>query len=57
MHTRLIGFLFFLVVAPTGVYHKVTKEYIHVPEMVPEFVVPDLTGFEVLFYFTIQKTM
>ncbi|XP_059138463.1 large ribosomal subunit protein mL41-like [Physella acuta] len=34
------------IVAPTGVYHRVTKKYIHVPEMVPEFVVPDLTGFE-----------
>ncbi|GFO07995.1 39S ribosomal protein l41, mitochondrial [Plakobranchus ocellatus] len=34
------------IVAPTGVYHKLTGEYIHVPEMVPEFVVPDLTGFE-----------
>ncbi|BFZ14326.1 hypothetical protein BsWGS_17364 [Bradybaena similaris] len=32
--------------APTGIYNKVTNEYIHVPEMVPEFVVPDLTGFE-----------
>uniref|UniRef100_A0A0B6XYC9 39S ribosomal protein L41, mitochondrial n=1 Tax=Arion vulgaris TaxID=1028688 RepID=A0A0B6XYC9_9EUPU len=34
------------IVAPTGYYHAVTKEYIHVPEMVPEFVVPDLTAFE-----------
>ncbi|CAL1543447.1 unnamed protein product [Lymnaea stagnalis] len=34
------------IVAPTGIYHKLTKKYIHVPEMVPEFVVPDLTGFE-----------
>ncbi|GFR72645.1 39S ribosomal protein L41, mitochondrial [Elysia marginata] len=33
-------------VAPTGIYHKLTGEYTHVPEMVPEFVVPDLTGFE-----------
>ncbi|KAK3798143.1 hypothetical protein RRG08_057875 [Elysia crispata] len=34
------------IVAPTGIYHRLTGEYIHVPEMVPEFVVPDLTGFE-----------
>ncbi|KAH9514975.1 39S ribosomal protein L41, mitochondrial [Bulinus truncatus] len=34
------------IVAPTGIVHRVTKEYIHVPEMVPEFIVPDLTGFE-----------
>ncbi|RUS80764.1 hypothetical protein EGW08_011487 [Elysia chlorotica] len=34
------------IVAPTGIHHRLTGEYIHVPEMVPEFVVPDLTGFE-----------
>lgn len=34
------------IVPPTGVVHRVTGEYIHVPEMVPELVVPDLTDFQ-----------
>ncbi|CAG5131256.1 unnamed protein product [Candidula unifasciata] len=36
--------------APTGINDAVTGEYIHIPEMVPEFVVPDLTGFELKAY-------
>ncbi|CAD5212771.1 unnamed protein product [Bursaphelenchus okinawaensis] len=31
---------------PTGYVDPVSKEFVHVPEMVPELIVPDLTGFE-----------
>ncbi|KAI8775224.1 39S ribosomal protein L41 mitochondrial [Biomphalaria glabrata] len=44
------------IVAPTGIIHRVTKEFIHIPEMVPEFIVPDLTGFELKPYVSYKAT-
>lgn len=39
-------FLDYTGVYPTGYEDPVTKKFVNVPEMVPELIVPDLTGFE-----------
>ncbi|OWF55219.1 39S ribosomal protein L41-B, mitochondrial-like [Mizuhopecten yessoensis] len=37
-------------VAPTGKFDEQTKQYRHIKEMVPEFIVPDLKGFKLKAY-------
>ena len=44
-HQELADILPEKVHPPSSVKHALTGEEIHVPEMVPELVVPDLTGF------------
>ncbi|KAK6173702.1 hypothetical protein SNE40_017108 [Patella caerulea] len=44
------------VVQPTGIIEKATGKFVKVPEMIPEFIVPDLTDFPLKPYVSYKAT-